>query len=149
MVFWKLKLCCPRIRVEWFNTFWNFQKRYIPADQVFFMSPIPKQSAYSAGRKVYIFKQSQEPLKQIFLKLYRYLPNTSKNKRQNRKFEIKCLFNILYFIPKLAKTVFDLNNSKQNFFELLLIFSFWKIKEYILPLFQVSKKFWKFCCCCF
>ena len=26
VVFWKLKLCCPRIRVEWFNTFWNFQK---------------------------------------------------------------------------------------------------------------------------
>ena len=107
------------------------------------MSPIPKKSANSAGRKVYIFKQSQEPLKKIFLKLYRYLPNTSKNKRPKRKFEIKCLFNILYFIPKLAKTVFDLNNSKQNFFELLLIFSFWKIKEYILPLFQVSKKFLK------
>ena len=47
----------------------------------------------------------------------------------------------------MAKTVFDLNNSKLKVIEFLFIFSFKKEKN-TLPLLQVSKRFLgKFDCC--
>ena len=116
VVFWKLKLCCPRIRVEWFNTFWNFQKAiHSWRSGIFYESNSKKIGEFGRPQSLH-FQTITGTFKKIFWKLYRYLPNTSKNKRQNRKFEIKCFFNILYFIPKLAETVFDLNNSKQKNF---------------------------------
>ena len=93
------------------------------------------ETAYKG--KVFIFKKLQGPLKGIIFS--ENLQNPSlyiKEQSPIIKFEIKSCLIFLKF-PKIAKTVFDLKNSKTKFLPpFSSVFAFKQAKEQIL--FQVK-----------
>ena len=74
--------------------------------------------------KVFIFKKSQGPLKNIFLKVCRNLPYTVHQWTIVKKIKIK-IYLVFFYFPKMGKMVFDLQKGKLIFFQYLFIFSFY------------------------
>ena len=89
------------VRVEWLSTFMRFSG-------IFLGGQFQKRGKFRST-KFSVLKN------QIFLLLtiFRILPFTSKNNRQEENSKLKIIFKKF---PKMVKTVFDLYRGKQNLF---------------------------------